>query len=298
MTKLRFKSTSLRRGAWYSVVLVAVVGFTVGCPDGSLPAYDLGFDDGFAEDAWYFEGYDDSFLTVGAQILYEGGDIPLLEDGSYDAGYYDGIWYAYNDGYFVAYQDAFIVGFSEGYDAMFYADWPDVLAGDVHIEFDNGGFDDAYNDGFSEGRVFGAFDYDTDLPFDWEDAFLDWQAGTDVAVIVTGGAEVSTGVDGPVLLYEYGFDPSFAKARTLRNGPLWRSHTGMRTVVNEKGVDGEIVPRAWTDDQLDRLEVTPNDSPRSDKSVRLSTTWLDRILAVTGDPQEVTTKRTSGVTIH
>ena len=173
--------------------------------------YDVGFADGFALDAKYWEGYDDSMNTVDAgpiySIYYSGGSIPYVENPPYDgthyeAGYWDGVWYAYNDGYFVAYDYAFTIGFSEGYDMAFQPGWRTFLANDVHTEYDDGGFSDGYNDGFSEGRVFGAWDYDAGWPFDWLDAMMDYRAGTDLVI-----GDVGTGEYGPVYLYEYGTDP-------------------------------------------------------------------------------------------
>ena len=100
----------------------------------------------------------------------------------YDAGYWDGVWYAYNDGYFVCYDYAFTIGFSEGYDLAYRGDWFDFIAGDAHPEYLDGSFEDGYNDGFTEGTVFGATDYRLGLPLDWLDAMWDYRDGTDVYI--------------------------------------------------------------------------------------------------------------------
>ncbi|MCF6285266.1 MAG: hypothetical protein L3K26_08755, partial [Candidatus Hydrogenedentes bacterium] len=90
--------------------------------------YDAGFVVGFAEDGEYWQGFNDSYDTVdGGDIYYTGSQILQVEDPAYDAGYYDGVWYAYNDGYFVAYDYAFAIGFSEGYDIAFNGNWANFL---------------------------------------------------------------------------------------------------------------------------------------------------------------------------
>jgi len=183
-----------------AALLLAILATLAGC-DGSdyshdeFSDYDDGYDDGFALDEEYYLGYDDSWFTIGfTPIYYQGGDIPFIPDFSYDAGYYDGIFDAYNDGYFVAYNYAFIIGFSEGYDNAYWPDYLTFLANDTHTDYLNGGFSDGYNDGFSEGRVFGGFDYEVFLPFDWLDAFLDWESGTD---LYFEEIDVGTGEFGP-----------------------------------------------------------------------------------------------------
>lgn len=176
-----------------------------GCP---LGEYDIGFEDGFAEDDWYWEGYDDSWEAVEYEILYEGDEIPSPTAPEYDRGYWDGVWTAYNDGYFVAYDDAFSIGFEEGYTAAFFEDYEDFLLSDVHVEYGTGNYDDGYNDGFSEGRVFGAYDYKEGLPEDPADAEEDYRSGTDWCVV-----GVCTGEAGPVYLYEWGTNPALKSAK-------------------------------------------------------------------------------------
>lgn len=258
----------------------------VGCPD-PQSEFDRGFDEGFAQDEWYFTGFDDSWDTEGAfPILYQGGDIPFIDDLSFDAGFYDGVWYAYNDGYFVAYREAFIIGFSEGYDAAFAPDFLEFLDNDVHEEFDNGGFDDGYNDGFSEGRVFGAFDFEAGLPFDWEDAFLDWEAGTDLCFDEVG---VCTGALGPVIFYEWGTDPHTVKSageqRPLRSDravPTLRAADTTAKARDDKGGDLLLVDlvRPLRPDLEQQLLVTPETAMRGNRPLRLETTWLERVNAI------------------
>ena len=131
-------STSYFRMALGVSMVIAAAQLT-GCPIDDAE-YDLGFVAGFAQDDEYWMGFDDSMDTVGfGPIYYQGSTIPIVEDPPYDAGYWDGVWYAYNDGYFVAYDYAFTIGFSEGYDLAFYPDWEDFLAGDEHVEYDDGG---------------------------------------------------------------------------------------------------------------------------------------------------------------
>lgn len=200
-----------------------------GCPQGPGGGgggdkfeYDAGFNDGFAEDSEYWQGFDDSYDTVdGGEIFYSGDLIPVLDDNSYDAGYYDGLWYAYNDGYFVAYDYAFTIGFSEGYDVAFGPDWEAFLVNDVHVEWLDGGFSDGYNDGFSEGRILGASDWLDGLSFDWLDALV-WYQGTDefgnLNDIYFEDLDVGTGEFGPVVLYLYGTNPhELVKGTLTRN---------------------------------------------------------------------------------
>ena len=262
-------------------LLGMVVLAAAGCPE-LLDDYDLGFDAAFygAEgDDYYWQGYDDSYDTVeDTHVYYAGGDIPEVAEPLYDAGYYDGLWYAYNDGYFVAYDYAFAIGFSEGYDAAFYIDYLDFLAGDVHIEYDNGGWDDGYNDGFSEGRIFGAADYEEeDRPFDWLDALLDYRSGTD---LYFEEIYLGTGELGPVVLYEYGYDPT-------------KSGGGSRTAPNRLSIrkagaakDSDLPPltyRALTPGREAALSTRPTTTSRSARPLTLGTTWLERVNAYLGE---------------
>ncbi|HPU98492.1 MAG TPA: hypothetical protein PLO53_11135, partial [Candidatus Hydrogenedentes bacterium] len=154
--------------AWVHLAAVGWMAATLtGCPYGYVPLdpgtgddtdgqaqyeYDLGFNDGFMRDDYYWKGYDDSFYTRdGGQIYYQGGTLPYVESPPYEAGFWDGVWYAYNDGYFVSYDDAFTIGFSEGYDVGYGPGWKEFLLLDQHVEYLDGGFSDGYNDGFSEG---------------------------------------------------------------------------------------------------------------------------------------------------
>ncbi|GMV94301.1 MAG: hypothetical protein AMXMBFR82_40790 [Candidatus Hydrogenedentota bacterium] len=264
----------------YTPVIAALVLLGAGCPSGTPTegTYDEGFDYGFAQDDWYWDGYYDGYDTIDfSPIYYDGSSIPYYDFPPYDAGYWDGIWYAYNDGYFVDYHYAFILGFSEGYDNAFWPDYLDFLYYDVHTEYENGGWADGYNDGFSEGRVFGAYDYEAGLPFDWLDALLDYESGTD---LYFDEVDVGTGVYGPVYLYEYGTDPTtFKKAAALERGA--KAPLTIRRDGQLKGVDIEsrslfrdLDPQAKQD-----LQVTPDQSLRDSIELRLDTSWLQRVNA-------------------
>ncbi len=243
--------------------------------------YDQGFSDGFLVDDEYWRGFDESYNTRDAgPMLYSGGGIPYPDSPSYDAGYWDGVWYAYNDGYFVEYDYAFTIGFSEGYDLAFYPDWVDFLNGDHHLEYYDGGFTDGYNDGFSEGRVLGAYDCKTGLPYDWLDAMMYYREPNDVYL-----PEVSlgTGADGPVVLYEYGTDPNtlvkkiadkavaaFSGGRSIRRGAADMAKSDKTTIP-------AISYRTLTDSERARFNVAPATSPRSTSALQLTTTWAQRI---------------------
>lgn len=251
-----------------------------GCPipvDPDAQAeYDAGFNDGFAEDGKYWEGYWDSWDTIDfGPIYYQGASIPELTEPPYDAGYWDGVWYAYNDGYFVAYDFAFAIGFSEGYDIAYDANWFDFLAADEHIEFLDGGFSDGYHDGFSEGRLLGATDYAEGLPFDWLDAMMYYREGNDVYV---EELDLGTGLYGPVYLYEYGTDPNtlFKAATRLREG---RRVPAIRASADAKAEIPPLTYRPLIADAQNELNVKPLKSPRSGLNLRLTTTWLQRVNA-------------------
>lgn len=185
-----------------------------GCPRDRISDYNRGFYLGFAEDEKYWEGFDDSFDTVpDGPLWYAGSELPWYDDNSYDAGFWDGVWYAYNDGYFVCYDYGFIIGFSEGYDAAFQKNWIAFLLNDSHPEWLDGSFEDGYNDGFSEGSVFGASDYREGRGFNWEAALWDYRDLTDIYLDEVG---FGTGEWGDVWLYEWGTDPNeFYKSKAL-----------------------------------------------------------------------------------
>ncbi len=252
--------------------------FVVGCP--STPdyptTYEEGFEDGFAKDSLYWDGYYAGYDTLSSTpIYYDVSGIPYVTSPPYDAGYYDGKWYAYNDGYFVDYTYAFVLGFSEGYDNAYWPDYLDFLDTDQHTELGNGGWTDGYNDGFTEGRVFGANDYEQGLPLDWMDALLDYQSGTD---LYFQEVDVGTGVYGPAVLYEYGVDPNEAKtAGSVRPSHFTRS---LRPGPNTKEVDlsSRNMFRTLTTEAQSDLQVTPKKSKRNDTlNLRLTTSWLARI---------------------
>ena len=267
-----------------AALLAGVVLAATGCPELSQDQilYELGFNEGFLEDDWYWEGFYDSWDTDDFEpIYYEGSDIPYLETPAYDAGYWDGVWYAYNDGYFVCYRYAFILGFSEGYDNAFWPDYLDFLAADEHVEYWNGGWVDGYNDGFSEGRVFGAYDYEAGLPFYWEDALLDYESGTDLCF---DEVDVCTGDYGPVWLYEYGTDPLARKQMARDRGlvsPGERSIRG-RPLAKDVDIDNLELYRPLLENVREGLDVDPATSGRSQRDLRLTTTWLERLESYVG----------------
>jgi len=257
-----------------AVVALLAVGCPPGGPSGSTE-YDVGFAAGFATDGNYWEGYFDGWdTTADVPIFYDTTDIPFIDDLTFDAGFWDGVWYAYNDGYFVDYTYAFVLGFSEGYDNAYWDDFLDFLANDVHFEYLNGGWGDGYEDGYTEGRVFGANDYEQGLPFDWLDALLDYQSGTDLYFPEVG---FGTGTTGPAIPYEYGVDP-LAKAMAKRNkgqvGPR-----GIRNQANGEKADLSSQPffRPVNAEAAELLDVLNATSLRDSIELRLTTTWLERI---------------------
>ena len=284
------KSTRSRTSM--AILMGAVVIALVGCPGIPFPfgdTYDAGYDAGFAEDDEYWLGYDDSDATEDDDpIYYSGSDIPEVASPEYDRGYWDGVWYAYNDGYFVCYDYSFAIGFSEGYDAAFYADYLDFLATDFHIEYDNGGWGDGYNDGFSEGRIFGAADYEAGWPFDWLDALLDYRSGTDLNF---DEIPLGTGVFGPVYLYEYGTDPlSFKSASAPRaTGPVPAIRIGTAKIATT-----EISYRTLTAGRQAALNVIPTTVARNGRAPTLGTSWLERVNAYNAVAKSATAK--SGMT--
>lgn len=269
------------RSVFLAAIAAVLAGILSGCPpSGGDPdaEYEAGFAVGFAIDAWYWDGYFDGWDTVDVfPIYYEGGEIPFVEDPPFEAGYWDGVWYAYNDGYFVDYHYAFIIGFSEGYDNAYWPDYLEFLAIDEHFEFENGGWSDGYHDGYSEGRVFGAYDFEAGLPFDWLDALLDYESGTD---LYFEEVDVGTGVFGPVVLYEYGTDPNAAKSALAERNRGSRGPLGIRKAA-EKGVLPDLgsLYRALNPQAEDDLDVYYSQSLRDSIELRLTTTWLERIQA-------------------
>ncbi|MBN2310336.1 MAG: hypothetical protein JXR94_15285 [Candidatus Hydrogenedentes bacterium] len=272
---------TIRRRDWrrWAVPMVVALGLlSVGCPtDNPQADYDLGFLAGFALDAWYWDGYFDGYDTIDfLPIYYDDSGIPYIDALTFDAGYWDGVWYAYNDGYFVDYHYAFIIGFSEGYDNAYWPDYLAFLATDVHTEFLNGGWADGYHDGFSEGRVFGANDWEQGLPFDWLDALYDYEDGVDLYFVEV---DVGTGAYGPVSLYEYGTNP-LAKAAGVRRAPRDRAGTpAIRRTGGEKDVDVGTLELYRPLDAVAAadLNVLPAYSLRSYRALMLDSTWLERV---------------------
>jgi hypothetical protein len=257
--------------------LLAALVVLAGCPAPS--SYDAGLRDGFFEDDWYWQGYDDSVDSIDYDtIYYQGSEIPFVESPPYEAGYWDGVWYAYNDGYFTSYRYAFIIGFSEGYDNAYWPDYLTFLARDQHIEILNGGWVDGYHDGFSEGRVFGAYDFESGLPFDWLDAFLDYEDGVD---LYFEEVDVGTGEFGPVILYEYGTDPLdlSLKARMERSAHPNGAVPAIRRDAAKFDPADEDLFRPMLPDVRASYQISPDESGRSDKELRLESTWLQRIEA-------------------
>lgn len=280
-----------------ALLLTTALAALSGCPatSNSTADYDAGFVNGFMLDDEYWQGYADSYDTVpDGPILYTGSEIPVIEDTSYDAGYWDGVWYAYNDGYFVSYDYAFTIGFSEGYDLAFRGDWFDFIAGDAHPEYLDGSFADGYNDGYTEGTIFGATDYQLGLPLDWVDAMWDYRDGTDLFIEELG---TGTGTSGPVYLYEYGVDPvEYLAKSTVTHGaspirhqradakPSPRTPYAVQKTFEKDGETtynpDEISYRELTEKARTDLEVTPTNSTRSEgRELTLSDTWLNRVNA-------------------
>ncbi len=246
--------------------------------------YDRGFSEGFLVDDEYWRGFDESYDTRDAgPILYSGGEIPYMTSPAYDAGYWDGVWYAYNDGYFVEYDYAFTIGFSEGYDLAYWPDWIDFLANDQHLEYYDGGFTDGYNDGFSEGRVLGAYDYSNDLPYDWLDAMMYYREGNDVYL---EEVDLGTGEYGPVMLYTWGTDPNdlVKKSADKPAGATFDQGRAIRrsaadTAKSAKVTIPDISYRTLPENVRERFNTAPAISPRSTAALEIKTTWAERIEA-------------------
>jgi len=261
------------------VAAALVATLAIGCPPGGptgSPDYDLGFVAGFAADERYWDGYFDGWDTVAdIPIYYDTTDIPFIDNLSFDAGFWDGVWYAYNDGYFVDYLYAFVIGFSEGYDNAFREQYLAFLENDVHFEYLNGGWGDGYEDGYTEGRVFGANDFEQGLPFDWLDALLDYQSGTD---LYFAEVDIGTGAFGPAVLYEYGVDP-LAKSKAIRDrAPV--EPRSIRNMPREKAdLSSQPFFRPYDAEAASLLDVFYDTSLRDPIPLILDTTWLQRVNA-------------------
>ncbi|HPG68417.1 MAG TPA: hypothetical protein PLO37_16345 [Candidatus Hydrogenedentes bacterium] len=265
--------------------MAVLAGLLTGCPELiqglTDPDYAEGFAEGFLRDDWYWSGFDDGYATVdGGPIYYQGSTIPVYESPPYDAGYWDGVWYAYNDGYFVEYDYAFTIGFSEGYDAAYAADYLAFLGADTHLEYLDGGWTDGYNDGFSEGRVFGANDFEMGLPFDWLGALTDYRGGLDLYFAEVG---VGTGSYGPVALYEYGTDPALLKSDAPKRDGVSGPSRAVRTTRVTKASQDDFEPpelsyRPFTEPP-EAFNAAPTVSTRGARPLQLTTTWIERIEA-------------------
>jgi hypothetical protein len=267
------------------VALALLAILAVGCPPGGPSGsteYDVGFAAGFATDGRYWDGYFDGWdTTADVPIYYDTTDIPFIEDLTFDAGFWDGVWYAYNDGYFVDYTYGFVLGFSEGYDNAYWDDFLDFLASDVHFEYLNGGWGDGYEDGYTEGRIFGANDFEQGLPLDWLDALLDYQSGTD---LYFSEVDIGTGIYGPAIPYEYGVDP-LAKAMAKRN----KGQVGPRSIRKQAGEKADLSSQPFfrpvNAEAAELLDVLNATSLRDSIELRLTTTWLERVNAyIAADP--------------
>ncbi len=260
-------------GSTYGVMDFTGTSTSGGASGNASILYDTGFADGFSLDDWYWKGYFDGYDTVdGTTVYYAGDTIPSVDTPPYTQGYWDGIWYAYNDGYFVDYHFAFIIGFSEGYDNAYWPDYLNFLVLDQHVELANGGWMDGYEDGFSEGRVFGANDYEQGLPFDWLDALVDYESGTD---LYFSEINVGTGVYGPVTLYSYGTSPGMKSGRR----PLCYSrHIRWKEFKKTVSSTDRPLERPLTAEVRDELDYTPAHSIRDkERALRLKNSWLERI---------------------
>lgn len=279
--------TAQAKCTYLTTLLIAALGL-LGCPPEILndtirdweaqADYDEGFWDGFMDDAIYWKGFFDSYDTYeGGPIFYDATPYPQVESPPYSAGLYDGQWYAYNDGYYVNYYYAFIIGFSEGYDNAFWSDYAEFLVQDQHVEWSDGGWSDGYDDGYTEGRVFGAWDYQDFRPNDWLDALLDYQSGTDLYIEL---ANVGTGDLSPATFYQHGTDPLMKKA----SAPFRKLAKTMSRSLRSSGqkavnINNLELFRPLTLEAEDTLLVIPDVSLRSDRPLRLSSTWLERVEA-------------------
>lgn len=247
---------------------------TVGCPPPDTQSeYDRGFLDGFNEDDWYWEGFLDSWDTEDNPI-YQGDEIPFFEEPPYDAGYWDGVWYAYHDGFFVSYKFGFIVGFSEGYDNAYWEDFLDFLDLDEHIELLNGGFLDGYHDGFTEGRVFGAADFEAGIDFDWLGALLEYESGVD---LYFEEVDVGTGEFSPATFYEWGTDPNDLTKSLRKANPRHPVPTLRGRLTKDINVDELELYRPIPADIQNLLDIHNDTSLRDGSLLLFEDTWLDRI---------------------
>lgn len=258
-----------------ALALLAILG--TGCPPGGPTGdtdYDVGYAAGFLQDDYYWDGYFDGWDTIEVTpFYYDDSDIPFIDDLTYDAGYWDGVWYAYNDGYFADYHYAFVIGFSEGYDNAYWDDYLDFLDADEHPEFLNGGWSDGYHDGYSEGRIFGAADFEQGLTFDWLDALLDYESGTD---LYFEEIDLGTGIYGPVELYEYGTNPADLK-RAAAKARMRSGHATPSIRNEDKAADDLDWFRPFDEEAADLLDFVPDESLRDSIELRLNTTWLERV---------------------
>jgi len=156
----------------------------------------------------------------------------------------------------------------------------------------DGSFEDGYNDGFTEGTIFGATDYRMGLPLDWLDAMWDYRDGTDLYIEELG---TGTGSSGPVFLYEYGVDPRdyIVKAATVRGqSPIRHRVTNNRTSPRAQYAAAPLVEKteetAYNPDEISYRELTekvrqelsiaPTASDRAEgREISLTDTWLDRV---------------------
>lgn len=209
------------RGRWVRLLVPVLAGAAlVGCPS-PQSQYDAGFQTGAASseyEEYFFFGFQDSWLVDSELDLvrYDDSSIPLYDNESFDAGYYDAIWEGYNNGYFEAYSNAILLGFETGYivgfeTAALLVNDADIVAYVQDLLFfdrEHGGFIDGYNDGVWEGRMFGIDDYMREVTKDddnWRLAYSEWFQGINAVI---RGTQVGSGDFGPVVFYVWGTDPT------------------------------------------------------------------------------------------
>ena len=242
------------------ILLLLSIGIITGCPGQGSPNapnsgvseanYNRGYQDGYSDDTYYWEGFDDSYNDH----LYMASTYPFLDELSYITGLWDGRFDAYNEGYFDCYHYAFVVGFSEGYDRGFRDDYLEFLFRDLHFEYDDGSWDDGYEDGFSEGRVLGAADFIELYQFDWLATLIEYEEGFDYEFEYLGRGVGTIESAYPVItIYELGQDP-----------------------LSKKKLDSEENTSKAVDPLVSYLDFY---FPTSDRGgeIGLTTTWLERI---------------------
>ncbi len=103
---------------------------------------------------------------------------------------------------------------------------------------------------------------------------MDYRAPLDLCV-----GNYCTGVDGPVYLYEYGTDPNDLIKKSAPRTPRTSTHAPFAIRKNDaaKAEIPNISYRTLIQSVKDELTVKPAKSPRSDRNLTLTTTWLQRV---------------------